>query len=66
MVFHAFDLLYLDGRDLRGAALLDRKALLAPALDDAPAGGVRATERASGGRRRARSSATPADSASKA
>jgi bifunctional non-homologous end joining protein LigD len=40
MVFHAFDLLHLDGRDLRGAALLDRKALLAQALDEAPGGGV--------------------------
>lgn len=27
-VFYAFDLLYLDGTDLRGAALTDRKALL--------------------------------------
>jgi bifunctional non-homologous end joining protein LigD len=45
MVFHAFDLLHLDGHDLRGAALLDRKALLARALDGAPAGGaVRGSE----------------------
>src|SRR5205823_2610672 len=27
-VFHAFDLLYAEGYDLRGAALLDRKAAL--------------------------------------
>uniref|UniRef100_UPI0028A88020 non-homologous end-joining DNA ligase n=1 Tax=Rhizobium sp. TaxID=391 RepID=UPI0028A88020 len=27
-VFYAFDLIYLDGTDLRGAALMDRKALL--------------------------------------
>jgi bifunctional non-homologous end joining protein LigD len=40
MVFHAFDLLHLDGYDLRGASLLDRKALLAAALEGAPAGGV--------------------------
>ena len=40
MVFHAFDLLHFDGHDLRGASLLDRKALLAQALDEAPACGV--------------------------
>lgn len=31
--FYAFDLLYLDGMDLRGAALLDRKSLLQPLID---------------------------------
>ena len=40
MVLYAFDLLYLDGADLRGATLLDRKALLASALGSAPAGGA--------------------------
>lgn len=34
-VFYAFDLLYLDGSDLRGAALIERKALLEKLL---PAG----------------------------
>lgn len=32
-VFNAFDLLYLDGYDLRGAALDDRKAALAALMD---------------------------------
>jgi DNA ligase D len=32
LVFYAFDLLYLDGRDLRGTALETRKALLAQLL----------------------------------
>ena len=32
----AFDLLYLDGVDLRGAALADRKRLLKQLFDDAP------------------------------
>lgn len=40
MAFYAFDLLYCDGRDLRGATLLDRKSLLQLLLDDVPAGGV--------------------------
>jgi bifunctional non-homologous end joining protein LigD len=35
-VFYAFDLLYLDGQDLRGAALVDRKAALARLLKQAP------------------------------
>ena len=35
-VFYAFDLLHLDGRDLTGAALVDRKAALARLLADAP------------------------------
>lgn len=32
LVYFAFDLLYLDGRDLRGATLLDRKSALAGIL----------------------------------
>ena len=36
-VFYAFDLLHLDGQDLRGAALVDRKAALARLLAGAPA-----------------------------
>lgn len=34
-VFYAFDLMHLDGRDLTGAALVDRKAALARVLADA-------------------------------
>src|SRR3954447_9140876 len=34
--YHAFDLLYLDGYDLRAAAYLDRKRLLQRLLDGAP------------------------------
>ncbi|MET4493683.1 bifunctional non-homologous end joining protein LigD [Bradyrhizobium sp. LA7.1] len=34
--FHAFDLLYLDGYDLRGVAYEDRKRLLQGLLKDAP------------------------------
>jgi len=40
LVFYAFDLLYLDGKDLRRSSLRDRKALLGLALDDLPAGGT--------------------------
>jgi bifunctional non-homologous end joining protein LigD len=36
LLFFAFDLLYLDGWDLRGVALKDRKALLQTLLADAP------------------------------
>ena len=36
-VYYAFDLLYLDGQDLRDAALVDRKAALANLLKGAPA-----------------------------
>lgn len=36
-VFYAFDLLHLDGRDLTGAALIDRKDALRSLFDDAPA-----------------------------
>ncbi|MFC3727198.1 DNA ligase D [Neoaquamicrobium sediminum] len=35
-IYYAFDLLYLDGRDLRGAALVDRKAALAKLIEGAP------------------------------
>jgi bifunctional non-homologous end joining protein LigD len=35
-VFYAFDLMYLDGRDLTGAKLIDRKAMLARVLSGAP------------------------------
>ncbi|KAA2235555.1 DNA ligase D [Salinarimonas soli] len=40
LVFYAFDLLYLDGTDLRSLALRERKDLLIGALDDLPAGGT--------------------------
>jgi bifunctional non-homologous end joining protein LigD len=44
-VFYAFDLLYLDGRDLRALALTERKDLLLQSLDDAqPGGPVRFSE----------------------
>ncbi|GJE54841.1 Multifunctional non-homologous end joining protein LigD [Methylobacterium thuringiense] len=44
-VFYAFDLLYLDGRDLRTLALTERKALLQQAVDDAgPESRVRFSE----------------------
>ncbi|KAA0121635.1 DNA ligase D [Methylobacterium sp. P1-11] len=38
-VFYAFDLLYLDGKDLRALPLTERKDLLLQSLDDAPRGG---------------------------
>ena len=34
LIFYAFDLLYLDGFDLRGAALIDRKRVLEALLDN--------------------------------
>jgi bifunctional non-homologous end joining protein LigD len=36
LLFHAFDLLYLDGRDVRPAALIERKHALKALLDGAP------------------------------
>jgi bifunctional non-homologous end joining protein LigD len=45
MVYYAFDLLYLDGASLMGAALLDRKALLKKAIRGASnAGSIRYSE----------------------
>lgn len=38
-IYQAFDLLYLDGKDLCGAALADRKAALRLLLDDLPPDG---------------------------
>ncbi|HYF56120.1 MAG TPA: DNA ligase D [Salinarimonas sp.] len=40
LVYYAFDLLYLDGADLRPLPLRERKRMLEHALDDLPAGGV--------------------------
>lgn len=40
VVYHAFDLLHLDGQDLTALPLLERKRLLALLLDDLPAGGA--------------------------
>jgi bifunctional non-homologous end joining protein LigD len=37
LAYHAFDILYLDGFDLRDVPLLERKRLLAELLKDAPA-----------------------------
>ena len=39
-VYYVFDLLYLDGEDLRKANLADRKAALRLLFDDLPQGGV--------------------------
>ncbi|MCJ2132556.1 DNA ligase D [Methylobacterium sp. J-026] len=38
-IFYAFDLLYMDGRDIRALPLTERKDLLQQSLDDAPPGG---------------------------
>ena len=35
LIYYAFDLLYLDGYDLRGAQLVERKQLLEALLDNA-------------------------------
>jgi bifunctional non-homologous end joining protein LigD len=42
--YYAFDLLYLDGKDLRGARLLDRKAALKALLADATDGVLKYSE----------------------
>ncbi len=47
LVYFAFDLLYLDGYDLRKATLLDRKEALAQVLAAAP-GGIRLSEHVRG------------------
>lgn len=39
-VYYVFDLLYLDGKDLRKATLADRKAALRLLFDDLPPGGA--------------------------
>jgi bifunctional non-homologous end joining protein LigD len=36
LVYYAFDLLHLDGRDVRGLPLIERKALLEPLVEGAP------------------------------
>ena len=36
LIYYAFDLLYLDGFDLRAAALIDRKRVLEALLDNTP------------------------------
>ena len=49
LVYQVFDLLYLNGRDLSGATLRDRKAALAALLDDPPlAGRLRVSEHIEG------------------
>ncbi len=40
LTYFAFDLLHLDGRNLRGLPLLDRKALLEPLLEPLGQGGI--------------------------
>jgi bifunctional non-homologous end joining protein LigD len=44
MIYYAFDLLYLDGVDLRGAALIDRKAALTRLLTRRRTGPLRMSE----------------------
>jgi bifunctional non-homologous end joining protein LigD len=39
LTYHVFDLLHLDGRDLTGLPLIERRALLAPLLAGLPKGG---------------------------
>jgi bifunctional non-homologous end joining protein LigD len=39
LTYHVFDLLHLDGRDLTGLPLIERKALLAPIIARLPKGG---------------------------
>jgi bifunctional non-homologous end joining protein LigD len=46
--FYAFDLLYLDGLDLRGVALLDRKAALAALIGSSPSGALLLSEHIEG------------------
>ena len=48
MVYYAFDLLHLNGIDLRGAALVDRKAVLARLLKGRRNGNVRLSEHITG------------------
>jgi bifunctional non-homologous end joining protein LigD len=36
LVYYAFDLLHLDGLDVSGLPLIERKALLAPLIADKP------------------------------
>ncbi len=48
MVYYAFDLLHLNGVDLRGVALVDRKAVLAEVLKGRRKGKVRFSEHVAG------------------
>jgi bifunctional non-homologous end joining protein LigD len=48
MTYYAFDLLHLDGLDLRGAALLDRKAVLERLLGARKSGTIRFSAHISG------------------
>lgn len=48
MVYYAFDLLYLDGVDLRGAALLDRKSVLTGLINGPKSGALRLSEHLEG------------------
>ncbi|HSD10462.1 MAG TPA: non-homologous end-joining DNA ligase, partial [Candidatus Binatia bacterium] len=48
VVYYVFDLLYLDGYDLTGATLVDRKAALARLLRSAPAPRIRLSDHVRG------------------
>jgi bifunctional non-homologous end joining protein LigD len=48
MVYYAFDILHLDGVDLRGAALIDRRDILAKVLKGRRNGKVRLSEHLTG------------------
>ena len=61
MVYYVFDLLHLDGHDLTGAPLIERKRALAALLAELPKDGVDPAERAFRGRRPDACSSTPAD-----
>ena len=47
-VFYAFDLLYLNGMDLRGASLIERKSVLATLLKGRKSGALRLSEHLTG------------------
>lgn len=49
LVFYAFDLLHLDGHDLTGAPLIERKALLRRLLPESSAGVLRYSDHVVGG-----------------
>ena len=50
LTYHVFDLLHLDGRDLTGLPLIERKALLAPLIARLPKGGpIRYSDHVQGG-----------------
>ena len=66
LTYHVFDLLHLDGRDLTGLPLIERKALLAPLIARLPKGRPGPLFRSCAGPGAEASSPRPASSASKA